>query len=417
MPFVAASAMANPIDQIRPDAPSLADYGTNPVGVTTVELTNPDQIDVLATDGTEILRSDRTLTVEIWYPAAEAPDARGTYSTILRDGVTQITLSGRAGRDAPPMTDARYPLIVLSHGYPGNRFLMSPLAENLASKGYVVASIDHKDSTYSDQAAFGSTLLNRPLDQRFVIDAIAQMDGPLGTIADTSRVAVVGYSMGGYGAVVFGGAGVTEAATEFSWGPPNGLISQHVAGSDAHAELVDPRVRALVAIGPWGRNAGLWDAMGMADLEKPLLLVAGSSDDVSVYETIRLIFDETIGTTRHLLTFENANHNAAAPMPAPAESWTPVETLDFVPFEHYADPVWDSVRMNNILQHFATAFLDLHLKGDSGKAAYLDLVPNGADGIIALDEGGAPTEDHTHWLGFAPRAAVGLSFETKPKGE
>ncbi|MEZ5791977.1 MAG: hypothetical protein R3D34_14755 [Nitratireductor sp.] len=42
-----------------------------------------------------------------------------------------------------------------------------------------------------------------------------------------------------------------------------------------------------------------------------------------------------------------------------------VDWLDFVPFEHYADPVWDTVRMNNIAQHYATAFFSLHLKHES----------------------------------------------------
>ena len=31
---------------------------------------------------------------------------------------------------------------------------MSHLCENLASKGFVVVAIDHKDSTYDDQKAF-----------------------------------------------------------------------------------------------------------------------------------------------------------------------------------------------------------------------------------------------------------------------
>jgi len=35
--------------------------------------------------------------------------------------------------------------VIISHGYPGNRFLLSHLAENLASKGFVVAAPDHPD--------------------------------------------------------------------------------------------------------------------------------------------------------------------------------------------------------------------------------------------------------------------------------
>ena len=129
------------------------------------------------------------------------------------------------------------------------------------------------------------------------------------------------------------------------------------------------------------------------------------------------MFDGAVGIERHLLTFDNAHHNAAAPMPAPAEAWLPSDTLDFVPFEHYADAVWDTTRMNNIAQHFATAFLGLHLRGETEMAAYLDLIPNSNDGLNALDDAGKPTEDHTYWAGFAARTAKGLRFETKGKGE
>ena len=46
--------------------------------------------------------------------------------------------------------------------------------------------------------------------------------------------------------------------------------------------------------------------------------------------------------------------------------------LGWAPFEHYADSVWDSVRMNAIAQHFAAAFLDRHLKGEAEADLYLD---------------------------------------------
>ena len=414
--LLSTTVVANPIDQIRPDAPELADYGLLPVGVQTLSIVNPNQIDVLAINGGDAPRYDRPLTIEVWYPAAESADARGRYDTLLRDGQTPIVLTGRAIRDADPAPDESYPLVVISHGYPGNRFLMAHLGENLASKGYVTVSIDHTDSTYADQAAFGSTLLNRPLDQRFVIDQMAARDDALGAITDTDRVGVIGYSMGGYGALIFGGAGVTQASTEYSWGTPNGLLERHLAGSQSLEDLVDPRVRGIIAIGPWGRNAGFWDTEGMAGLRIPTLLMAGGSDDVSVYEAIRTIFTEAVGTDRHLLTFDDANHNAAAPMPAPAEAWLPSDG-DVVPFDHYADAVWDTVRMNNIAQHFATAFMDLHLKGDVSRRPYFDLIVNADDGVMALDEEANPTDDHTYWTGFADRTAKGLRFETLKQGE
>lgn len=413
-----AAHSENRIDTVRPDAPELAAYGDHKLGVTTMTFTNPNQIDIVNTGAEgDIPTYDRSLTVELWYPASADTAPGGTYTAITRDGSTTATLTGQAARDANPAGDETFPLVIISHGYPGNRFLMSPLAENIASKGYVVASIDHPDSTYDDQTAFGSTLVNRPWDQRFVIDQLTSLEGGIGALIQDDAVAIIGYSMGGYGALIYAGAGVTEASTQYPWGAPQGLLQRNMHGTDSHAGLEDDRVKAFIAIGPWGNNAGFWDADGLGGIDKPLMLIAGGVDDISMYPAIRGVFDGAKNTTRHLLTFENANHNAAAPMPAPQETYALPAADGWFPFDHYADAVWDTTKMNNITQHFATAYLDLHLKGDAEKAAYFDLLPNGNDAVIALDDAGKPTEAHTHWTGFRPRSTFGLQFETKQAGK
>ncbi|MBM3606677.1 MAG: alpha/beta fold hydrolase [Alphaproteobacteria bacterium] len=416
--LVCASPLAaqNRIDLIRPDAPELAATGPHPVGVRSHSFTDPDRPDVIAAMAGETeTTKDRVLRTEIWYPAVEGTEPGATYETLLRDGVTPTQLAGAAARDAA-VAQGSFPLVILSHGYPGNRYLMSHLAENLASKGYVVVAADHPDSIYDDQGAFASTLVNRAVDQRFLLDSMAGLEDEIGAVTDTDRAAVVGYSMGGYGAMIFGGAGLSQTALQRTepqgFVPPAGLLNPLGAGSEGHAELVDPRVKAVIAIAPWGRQHDFWDAEGLAAFAKPLMLISGSGDDVSVYGAIRQIFEQTTGTTRHLLTFDHANHNAAAPIPAPAEAWDYSDALGRAPFDHYADPVWDSVRMNNIAQHFATAFLDLHLKGDEARAAYLDLIPDSADGVWSMDDAGVPTADHNYWKGFPERTAKGLMFET-----
>jgi predicted dienelactone hydrolase len=411
------AAQENRIDLIRPDAPELAAHGPHAIGVRTIEVTNPGQPDILNVQaGKPIPTYDRKLTLEIWYPAEgeAATEPSGVYENVyLRDGVTQVTLSGKAIRNAEPKTEggAPYPFVIISHGYPGNRFLLSHLGENLASKGYVVASIDHTDSTYSDQGAFGSTLVNRPLDQKFVLNEMERMSADphfLNGMVDASNTAIIGYSMGGYGAVISAGAGVTQASTEYEWGAPEGTLAVNLAGSESHEALVDDRVKAVVAIAPWGMNRGFWDEAGLAGIEKPVFFIAGSADDVSIYDDIRKIFEGSINADRYLLTFENANHNAAAPMPAPAEAWT---ASGGEPFGHYSDPVWDTVRMNNIAQHFITAFLGLHLKGDASMAEYFDIVENAAEGVYAANEDGSFKPEHSYWKGFADRTAKGLTLE------
>ena len=87
-----------------------------------------------------------------------------------------FTFTGRASREAEPDPSGEsYPLVIVSHGYPGSRYLLTYLTENLASKGYVVVAIDHTESTYPDLAGFPSTLVNRPLDDLFVLNEMARL--------------------------------------------------------------------------------------------------------------------------------------------------------------------------------------------------------------------------------------------------
>lgn len=416
-------AAQNRIDGQASNAPELAAYGSFPVGVRQIEMVNKDQIDILAIDPTlpapaVLPRYDRPLTVEMWYPAINGATGDTGLKAYLRDGTTEVTLQGRAIRDAAPAAvSAPLPLVLLSHGYPGNRFLMSHLAENIASKGYVVASIDHTDSTYRTQAAFGSTLVNRPLDQLFVLDEITRMNtdaaSDLAGMIDTDNTGLIGYSMGGYGAVITAGGGVTEASVAYPWGGPHGTLGIHQAGSATHDALPDPRIKTAVAIGPWGMNAGFWDAEGLAGIEIPMLFIAGSNDTVSGYEGgVRKIWEGATGVDRALLTFDGGSHNTAAPIPAPAESFYYNDILGFNVSEHYTDPVWDTVFMNNVAQHFVTSWMDVELKRAADQGAFLDLLENGSDGVWSVNPDGSLKSDHTYWAGFAEGAADGLRYET-----
>ncbi len=425
--LVSTAAFAdNRIDVQRPDAPELAAYGEHAVGVRSVSVVNPNQIDILKIDPkaakpTELPRYDRPLTLEVWYPAAQGASGDTALKAFLRDGKTEVELQGKGVRDAAP-AKGKFPLVMISHGYPGNRFLLSHLAENIASKGYVVASIDHTESTYRNKAAFGSTLVNRPFDQLFVLSEMDRMSKDAGSFlfntVDASNTGLIGYSMGAYGAVITSGGGVTQKSVDYAWGGPHGTLGVHKSGSDTHNNLPDARIKTAVAFAPWGMNFGFWDADTLKGVKIPMMFVAGSVDDVSGYENgIRAIWKAATGVKRSLLTFENANHNAGAPMPAPEESFKYDEELKFNLSEHYNDAVWNSVRMNNISHHFVTAWLDKHLKSKSEMDAFLDLVPMANDSVWAKNEDGTDKPEHNHWKGFPNRTAKGLRFETLNAGE
>ena len=401
----AATAQNNRIDIITPLAPELAGYGQHDIGVRTIQVTDKNRPDILnIKEGGPTARYDRTLTLEIWYPAKLAAGQKpgGEYRVITRDPAVMATLYGKAVRDAAPdATAGGFPLVIVSHGYPGNRFLMSHLAENLASKGFVIASIDHKDSTYDDQKNFASTLYNRSFDQLFVLKEIARFSGAgsgsfLSGLVDANRTGLVGYSMGGYGVVNTIGGAYSKASETLSGAPPNRLLAERGASNPEYRRSMDPRIKAAVAIAPWGMQNGFWDADGLKGITTPVLFVAGSVDSVAEYDKgTKAIYQQATNADRYLLTYVNANHNAGAPIPAPAETYAYSEAQKSYPFTHYADPVWDTTRMNNILDHFVTAYFDLHLKGEQDKQAYF-----GSD-----------------WKGFKPRSAVGLLLEHLTPGK
>jgi len=406
---------------LLPDAPELAASGDYGVGVQTLNLVNPDQVDMLnLSEANPNARYDRPLTVEVWYPAIipEGEEERTTYESQLgradQNNLESFSFAGRALRDAEPETaGAPYPLIIVSHGFPGSRYMMTYLTENLASKGYVVIAIDHTDSTFADTASFFSTLMNRAIDQNFVLAEAANLsegDGFLGGLVDADNTAIIGYSMGGYGALNAVGAGYNATLQGFL-----PAIEPRMAGNADYEASLDERIKAIVVLAPWGGNLsafgmpdmGFWDAESLSGIDVPSLWIAGELDDVAGYDAIVNLFDNAVNSERYLLTYENALHNVA-PNPPPAF------VRDFSDYERYSEPAWDERRINNINQHFVTAFLGQYLLGEDYSDYLQPSVENANDGIVSLDEAGNPTEEHSYWAGFLPRTATGMSLRYIP---
>ena len=404
----------------RPDAPELAARGPYKVGVHTANVVHPDQLNVLAVSATASdPRYDRPLRLEVWYPAqlGKTQSELTTYNDVLGAGAndparpnTVFTFEGRAARDAQPLADKTCPLVIVSHGYPGSRLQRSYLTEFLASHGSVVVAIDHTQSTRADKAGFASTLLNRPLDILFVLDQVTQWSAPasgnpLAGKIDVSHTALVGYSMGGYGVLNAAGVGTSQTASRFV---PGNLLQARQAGNPDFEARQDARIKAVVAFAPWGGEQGLFDEKGLASLRVPSLFIAGDQDDVAGYARgVRRLAEGAINADRYLLVYQNARHNIASNPPPQAASSHPED------FGAYAEPVWDSSRINNINQHFVLTFLDQQLKG-LDRQSWLSLVPLASAGKWSKDQSGHEKPDHSYWKGFKNRSALGLEFHHWP---
>lgn len=390
-----------------PDAPELSARGSYAVGVRTLDFVNKGQADVLNSKNGIDPIYDRPLKVEVWYPAQLAEGAKetviydevmGTAHDSLRP-LTPITFKGRASRDAAPLTtDDSFPLLVVAHGYVGSRYLMTYLTENLASKGYVVVAIDHTDSTFRDASPFASTLVNRAKDISFVLNQTVNLgkatdNNFLAGLVDSENIGIIGYSMGGYGVLNVAGAGYSDGLVGFFSGMTGGSKAiVDLAMSNPDFPKVDPRIKAVVAFAPWGMERGIWDAEGLKGLKVPTFFIAGSQDDISGYEKgIKAIYTGAINADRYLLTYENARHNVA-PNPPPAESFEPGLHID--EYYRYAEPSWDERKINNVNQHFLTAFLGIHLK-QKDYSKFLELQEN---------------SNEKDWTGFKARSSTGMEL-------
>ncbi|MEV4290699.1 alpha/beta hydrolase [Nonomuraea bangladeshensis] len=230
---LAASACSAPtpprsaVPSATPAGPAAlpAPTGAHRVGTTALYLKDASRPDPWNLDA-----DARELKVTLWYPTEQRDGRRAAYMTpkeselTLRGlgvaGVPDDTLSRtrtNAVADAAP-TGGKRPLVVLSPGFTKPMSTLTSLAEDLASRGYVVAGIDH---TYENHATtlpggrvaeclacdsdsdpgFGAGLVAvRAADVSFVLDQLpAKWDGA--DRIDRSRVAMVGQSIGGAGAL------------------------------------------------------------------------------------------------------------------------------------------------------------------------------------------------------------------------
>ena len=179
----------------------------------------------------------RSVPVQAWYPAQPGTGEPAGYVDDLAAIEAGLKESGELGwletlglrvvrhqalQGAElASSDDGFPVLVLSPGNATNVGFYSALAEDLASKGYVVVGIDHAfqvaavridDGSVAvyDQSmdagieSIGPKIAERVADMAFVLERIREGTGDIAFLApslDLSRIGVLGHSNGGVSAV------------------------------------------------------------------------------------------------------------------------------------------------------------------------------------------------------------------------
>jgi predicted dienelactone hydrolase len=260
----AAAPPALPTPQLTLPAPT----GRYAVGATELHLTDQSRADPWVPES-----GPRQLMVSMFYPALLPIGPPRQYLT-SQEAALVLTAKGLPGvspdvlaatrssahEGAPPLPSWHgLPLVILTPGAGMPRAILTGLAEDLASKGYVVADIGPNYETYglafpdghvttctlacadSTEPTVGLTV--RIADTSFVID---QLTGPtpswsLSWLIDPTRIGLDGDSVGGYAA--------------------------------PHSMLADHRIRAGVNM-----DGRVWTPLPAAGLDRPFLMLGRESE-------------------------------------------------------------------------------------------------------------------------------------------
>ncbi|MEV5242543.1 alpha/beta hydrolase [Streptomyces cinnamoneus] len=182
-----------------------------PLGTKTLHL-----VDTSRQDPWKPSAGHRELMVTLWYPSLPS---RGPKAPYVSKALSEVVLGSDAlagarthavagARPAP----ARRPLVVLSPGFGMSRITLTALGEDLASRGYAVAAVDHtyeapvefpdgriEKSVFGEHPPTEAVVRNRAKDLRFVLD---RLTGPGSELrVDPRRIGAAGHSIGGASAV------------------------------------------------------------------------------------------------------------------------------------------------------------------------------------------------------------------------
>ncbi len=366
--FVAACAGESPIDDDPRDAPT----------------TTPDEVVDFAAHGAApvgfAVLTDSDLTVKAWYPSTTTAPEDIEYLAQVRlfgpDSDPMPFYGAAVANAAPDAAQGPYPLVVLSHGFGMNPEWYHPLAEHLASRGYVVLAPEHIEYDWFTDVV--SSTVSRPLQVSQTIDFAAS--GILSGAIDTEHIAVVGHSYGGTTALMAGGAQFQTDWLEESCAIEEDPFLQSffcevlLGGTEQLAgdmgldavptglwpSLADERVDAIVAMAPDG---GLFGDVGLAQLDVPAMFIGGTGDTAAPWSWGgELAWDHVSSPTRAMVAFEGSDH------------FIVTTTCDHMPWtaglpEEYAgmfcdDPAWDKADALALTNETVAAFLAHTLRQD-----------------------------------------------------
>jgi predicted dienelactone hydrolase len=247
------------------------------VAFAAISLTSAAAADPIAGyDRFEIAAPHRAAPVaaSVWYPVG-TPIYRG----LIGDNAV---FEGTPAYVGAAIAQGQFPLVLLSHGSGGNMDNLSWLSSRLALRGAMVLAVNHPGSTSGDSSPRRSVrLTERAADLRAALDHVLA-DDTFARHIDRSRIAALGFSLGGATALNLVGAQTDrglyreycdqlgDQAVDCVFFAKGGVDFDNLPAA-FEGQMRDPRIGAAIAIDP-GLTYAFTDA-SVAAMDLPVLLV------------------------------------------------------------------------------------------------------------------------------------------------
>lgn len=296
---------------------------------------------------------DGSFDTMIWYPTSGV-------ETAWQAGPFTVS----ATRDAPPAEMDRFPLVLFSHGSGGTPLGHRDLAAMLARAGYVVVAPVHVGDAagHPRQPNQPKILASRPRQSILALDAVLK-DTRFAPHIDAERIGMIGYSAGGYTALVLAGAQPNfQKALAYcakdgredvgSCRPGNNDVQQGETVPVAVNTMPqhDFRLKALVLMDPL---SFLFDQAGLASVTMPTLLMRPQDDAFLRASANAQALAQNLPTRPAEMAVPGGHFVFIDPCPSALREEAPLICVDAATIDRGAIHVQ--------IEHQVRTFLDTHL--------------------------------------------------------
>jgi predicted dienelactone hydrolase len=217
--------------------------------------------------GIQLLDSDPNLAGAIWYPCAGEP------KHVQLGNIAPPADIGLTGVKDCPVTGAKLPLVIVSHGRGGWFGGHNDTAEALADAGFVVAAINHPGDNGNDSSQRDSlsVLASRPVDMIRLLNFMLS-DWKDRAAIDHAKVGFFGFSAGAYtGLVLAGGNPDFRRIAPYCTEQNKSRGCEQFRSGDIPSNLPhEPRIRTAV-LADTALNFA-FTPEGLAEIQIPLLI-------------------------------------------------------------------------------------------------------------------------------------------------